>query len=69
MAVFWFIPTWYLFRFSMLAIKAVRDSTGTLTAAFRNLKSAFKFFGIFTIVILSLYGLGILIFLAAFAGR
>ena len=67
LALVYFFPILYLFRFA----KKMKDSLRTndnseLTAAFSNLKSHYKFVGIFTIVILSLY---LLIFIIAiFAG-
>jgi hypothetical protein len=54
----YYIPVTYLYRFSAqmsLAIK--RQDEELYTSGFAYLKSLFKFFGIFTIVMLILYGL------------
>lgn len=55
-AVLYFFPCLYLLRFSnhMKEAMATDDQT-KLTIAFQNLKSMFKFFGIFTIIIIALY--------------
>jgi hypothetical protein len=54
----YFFPTLYLYRFSTQMQTALRNNDQVnLTSAFGNLKSAFKFVGILTIVILCLYGL------------
>ena len=60
--VLYFFPTLYLYKFSQKLKSALtlRDSND-LTIAFENLKSIFKFWGIFTIVILCFYGLALLI--------
>jgi hypothetical protein len=69
----YFFPTLYLFRFSTQMQTAIRNNDqGYLTNSFGNLKSCFKFLGILTIVILSLYALlliGGLLFLVATAVR
>lgn len=63
MAVIYFFPIYYLFLFGQKIKKAVKSTDqNDLEAGFENLKSCFKFLGIFTIVILSLY---ILMFLVA----
>lgn len=61
-AVLYYFPVRYLHQFSNQAKQALilNDQT-TLTSGFRNLKSLFKFLGIFTIVILSIYALVLLI--------
>lgn len=56
MAALYFFPVLYLYRFST----AVRDgldmkNNDDITKGFENLKSHYKFIGIFTIIILSLY--------------
>ena len=55
-AVIYFFPCLYLLRFSshMKAALAANDQAN-LTVSFQNLKSMFKFVGIFTIVIISFY--------------
>jgi len=65
-AVFYFFPTLYLFQFSSKAKKAILfANSNELAEAFGKLKSSFKFIGIVTIVILSIYAL---IFIAAIIG-
>ncbi|MBK9935567.1 MAG: hypothetical protein IPP61_06600 [Cytophagaceae bacterium] len=60
-AAIYLIPCFYLFKFSKKAKTAVEDSDASdLEEAFLNQKSMFKFFGIFTIVILAIYGIAIL---------
>jgi hypothetical protein len=58
----YYFPITYLYKFSV-QIKQGLDSndTTTITSGFQNLKSLFKFMGIFPIVVLSLYGLILLI--------
>jgi hypothetical protein len=62
LALIYFFPCFYLLRFSN-AIKSALASNDQLqlTEGFKNLKALFKYVGIFTIVILSLYAL-ILVF-------
>jgi len=51
-----FFPIYYLYKFSSLSRKAIyNEDSVTLTQAFKNLKSHYKFTGIFTIILLSLY--------------
>ena len=50
------IPYIYLYRFAVKMQVALRNNDqANLTASFANLKSCYKYVGIFTIVILSLY--------------
>ncbi len=59
----YFFPVLYLFRFSVHTRQAVETlNPEQLSRALKNLKSCFRFIGIFTIVILCLY---ILIFIFA----
>jgi hypothetical protein len=65
-AAFYFFPVYYLHQFSIrirrgLASQGLED----VTAGFQNLKSLFKFMGILTIVILSIYALIIVIAIIA----
>ena len=63
MAVIYFFPIYYLYLFAQKIKKAVNStSQSDLEGGFENLKSCFKFLGIFTIIIISLY---ILMFLVA----
>lgn len=58
----YFFPVNYLYKFSVQIKKGLnsKDIT-TITAGFQNLKSLFKFMAIVTIVILSIYGLMLLV--------
>ena len=62
-AVLYFFPCLYLYRFSnRMRTALASESQSELNASFENLKSLFKFVGIMTIIILSIY---VLIFLFA----
>ncbi len=66
--VAYYFPVTYLYRFSAQMKQAVRQSNEKLyTSGFANLKSLFKFFAIFTFVLLGLYVL-IIIGVMAFQG-
>ena len=55
-ALLYFFPCLYLFRFSVKMQQALRSNDQlSLTESFKNLKSNFKFLGILTICILSFY--------------
>lgn len=57
-----FIPLLYMYRFSIRMKKALEGNDQvTLTNALGNLKSMFKFWGIFTIVVLGLVVLGFIL--------
>jgi hypothetical protein len=57
-AVLYYFPVSYLQKFSDQAKQAVTmNDQGMLNSGFANLKSLFKFMGIFTIVVISLYAL------------
>lgn len=59
--VLYYFPITYLYRFSVKIKKGILSKNGSdVTAGFSNLKSMFKFMGIFTIVILSFYVIGLL---------
>lgn len=61
-ALFYFFPTLYLYRFSTEMQTALRTSDQqALTTSFSNLKSVFKFWGIFMIVILGFYAFAFVI--------
>ena len=52
----YFFPVYYLFKFSnQIRAALVNKSIHDLDSAFENLKSHYKFIGIFTIIILSFY--------------
>jgi hypothetical protein len=58
----YYIPVTYLYKFSVQMKEAIQSQDeGLYASGFENLKSLFKFLGIFTIVTLALYGLIILI--------
>lgn len=65
-ALLYFFPVWYLFNFSRKMKTALQSKDNSVfIEAFSNLKSHYKFVGIFAIVIISIY---LLIFLIGFAG-
>lgn len=65
LALVYFFPVYYLFNFSRKMKSALSSSNNdNFKSAFTNLKSHYKFMGIFTIVMITLY---ILIFIGAFA--
>ncbi|MBK8884379.1 MAG: hypothetical protein IPN67_19095 [Bacteroidales bacterium] len=58
LAALYFLPVNYLYKFSYQIKQGFgSDNQQSVTAGFANLKSLFKFMGIFTIVILSIYAL------------
>jgi len=61
-----FFPIFYLYKFSTNTISAMKtSSTMDLTDGLRNLKSLFKFYGIFMAIIIGFYALifvGMMIF-------
>jgi hypothetical protein len=62
-AVFYFFPVYYLHQFSLKMKQGLMSQDPqNIAIGFRNLKSLFKFMGIFTVVILSIYAV---IFVAA----
>lgn len=70
-AAFYFFPVYYLHQFSLKIREGLTSQDAeSVTLAFQNLKSLFKFMGIFTIVILSIYALlligGVLAAMASF---
>lgn len=70
MAALYFFPILYLFKSSVsLKNGILSNDEMTLTDGFQNLKSHYKFIGIFTIVIISLYILIFIIGIMAFAFR
>lgn len=61
MAALYFFPIYYLYKFGEKMGDSMRSSSSmSMESAFENLKSHYKFMGIFMIVILSIY---VLIFL------
>jgi hypothetical protein len=65
-ALLWFFPCLFLYRFAVRTQVALRNNEQqNLTAGLANLKSYFKFVGILTIVVISIY---ILLFIFAMLG-
>lgn len=61
-----FMPAWYYYKFSSQSKQAMNtDDSALLDEAFANLSRFYRFVGILTIVILSLYALIFLVFGAA----
>lgn len=61
-AILNYFPVTYLYRYSVKIKQGVQlEDIAITTEAFQNLKSLFKFMGIFTIVILSIYVLALLV--------
>ena len=67
-AVIYFIPCLFLFRFAnkMKVALSSNDQTA-LNTSFQNLKSMFRFFGIVTIIMISIYAIILLIALVGAA--
>lgn len=62
MALIYFFPVLYLFNFSRKIKSALSTNNKTdFKSAFSNLKSHYKFMGIFTIVIISIYVLAFIV--------
>jgi hypothetical protein len=54
--VFIFFPLYYLYNFSIKTIRAINStSTKNLTEGLKNLKSLFKFYGVFVATIVGFY--------------
>lgn len=65
-ALVYFFPVYYLYKFSAEAKIAFRDNDNeSLTSSFEYLKSHYKFVGILTLITLSFYALMIVFFLLA----
>lgn len=61
----YFFPTYYLYKFATKMQVALRtNDQEMLNTSFENLKSCFKFMGIFMIIILAIYGIAFLGILA-----
>ena len=70
LAVILFFPALYLYKFSVKMQLATREmSQENFDESLKNLKSVFKFYGIFTIIILSFYVIIFIISIAAVAMR
>lgn len=69
-AVLYFFPCLYLFRFSVKAKDALTiNDSNILSDSFNNLRMAFQFVGILTIVMLALYALILFVVLVALTFR
>jgi hypothetical protein len=67
MAVLYLFPALYLYRFATACGEAIEKfNDDTLEEGIENLKSLFRFTGILTIIILSLYAVGILSVIAVY---
>ncbi|HSB93077.1 MAG TPA: DUF5362 family protein [Flavitalea sp.] len=67
-AALWLMPVIYLYRFSTRMLDALRaNDQHLLNTSFKNLKSCFRFVGITTIVVLSIYAFIIVISIGALA--
>ncbi|MBN1186290.1 MAG: hypothetical protein JXB49_28695 [Bacteroidales bacterium] len=63
-AVIYYFPINYLYSYSVQIKQGLNSNDlSSITTGFRNLKSLFKFLGIFTIIILSIYALILVIVL------
>jgi Family of unknown function (DUF5362) len=70
LALLFFFPCFYLYQFSAKMQSAVKaPSQENFDESLLNLKSMFKFYAIFTIVILSLYALGVIVLIITAAVR
>lgn len=68
-ALFYFFPTLYLYRFaSKMKTALANQDQQFLAESFRNHKSVYKFMGIFTLVMLGFYALMIVVSLVAGIG-
>jgi len=69
-AFLYYFPVNYLYRFSAETRKGIDENNEErITLGFKNLKSIFHFMGILTIVMLGIYGLALLVMIAAGIGN
>jgi hypothetical protein len=67
MAALYLFPTFYLYRFATACGEAIKKLNDDIfEEGIENLKSLFRFTGILTIIILSLYAVGILSVIAVY---
>ena len=66
MGAIYFVPSWYLLRYArkLKSALASKDSK-ELTAAFENEKSLYKFWGVFTIVMIAIYAVMLILLVIA----
>jgi hypothetical protein len=68
LALLFFFPCFYLYKFSVKMQSAAKTvSQDNFEESLMNLKSMFKFYGIFTIIILSFYALAFIVGIVAAA--
>ncbi|MGA1227123.1 MAG: DUF5362 family protein, partial [Tamlana sp.] len=68
LALLYFFPVYYLFNFSRKMKSALNNTNNDdLKSAFANLKSHYKYMGIFAIIIISIYVLAFIIGMLAAA--
>lgn len=61
-AAIYFFPVNYLYTFSKeIKLGIMAKDTFTITSGFKNLKSLFKFIGIFAIIVMSIYALALVV--------
>ncbi|MCU0429840.1 MAG: hypothetical protein MUF42_07685 [Cytophagaceae bacterium] len=64
--VIYFFPIYYMYNFSVKLGTSIREQSFDLfLMGFQNLKSVFRFIGIFTLILLSFYAIALLIGLLA----
>ena len=69
MAVLYFFPRMYLYKFASKIKQAIiGNNTMHLTESFKNLRSHYKFIGILTIVIIASYIIGMIVMVSVVAG-
>ncbi len=62
LTLIYYFPLSYLYKYSVqIKVGVNSNDTSTIAHGFQNLKSLFKFMGILTIVVLSIYGLILLV--------
>lgn len=67
-AILYFFPCLFLFRFANLMKTALNtNEQGTLNTSFQNLKIMFRYVGILTIIVLSIYAIIFLLAIASVA--
>ena len=67
-AILYFFPCLFLFRFAnLMKVALSTNEQGTLNSSFQNLKKMFRYVGILTIVLLSIYAILFLLAIATAA--
>lgn len=66
MAALWFFPCLYLYRFATKIQQGIRaHEQSSINKGFMNLKSCFRFIGIFTLIMMGLYAIVIVVMIGA----